>query len=48
MLQIIPENVLSVFGDYFVGDVEKNRGAMIILYCGIVNGVKNKKHKKQP
>lgn len=29
MLQIIPENVLSVFGDYFVGDVGKNRGAMI-------------------
>ena len=26
----------------------KNKGAMIILYCGFVNGVKNKKHKKQP
>ena len=45
MLQIIPENVLSVFGDYFVGDVGKNREAMIILYCGIVNGVKNKNIK---
>ena len=27
------------------GSMEKYRGAMIILYCGIVNGVKNKNIK---
>ena len=51
MLQIAnnPRKRAKRFWGLFCGGCGgKTGGAMIILYCGIVNGVKNKKHKKQP